>query len=221
MIIPSILSANFSRIADSIEIMIKEGADTFHVDIMDGHFVPNLTFGPELVRDLKREFRIMLDVHLMVSNPMDVISWFEKAGADWLSFHIEATPHAHKIIMEIKEKGRKAGIALNPSTPVELIYPLLDYLDFVLIMSVNPGFEGQKFIPSVLDKIKQLKNYINDKKNSNSEIQVDGGIGPDNLEMVLEAGASLIVAGSSIFRNSDPSARYRLLKEIEERFKGR
>ncbi len=218
MIIPSILSANFSRIAESVEMMIKAGASTFHVDIMDGHFVPNLTFGPELVRALKREFELVLDVHLMVDNPIDVFPWFEKAGADWISFHIEATPHSHKLISMIKEKGKKAGITLNPSTPVELIYSILDEVDFVLIMSVNPGFEGQKFIPSTLKKINQLRDYI-ENMNKGLEIQVDGGIGPDNLKDVLSAGATLIVAGSSIFKTNDPVSTFKLMKKIEEEFK--
>jgi len=218
LIIPSILSANFSRIAESVEMMIKAGASTFHVDIMDGHFVPNLTFGPELVRALKREFELVLDVHLMVDNPIDVFPWFEKAGADWISFHIEATPHSHKLISMIKEKGKKAGITLNPSTPVELIYSILDEVDFVLIMSVNPGFEGQKFIPSTLKKINQLRDYI-ENMNKGLEIQVDGGIGPDNLKDVLSAGATLIVAGSSIFKTNDPVSTFKLMKKIEEEFK--
>ncbi len=218
MIIPSILSANFSRIAESVEMMLKEGARTFHVDIMDGHFVPNLTFGPELVRALKREFDLILDVHLMVENPMEAAKWFEEAGADWISFHIETTPHAHKLINMIKGRDKKAGITLNPSTPLELIYPLIEETDFVLVMSVNPGFEGQKFIPSTLKRIDQLRRYIENEGRS-SEIQVDGGIGPDNLRDVLSAGATLIVAGSSIFKSNDPVSTYRLMKKIEEEFR--
>lgn len=220
MIIPSILSANFSRIAESVEMMLKAGARTFHVDIMDGHFVPNLTFGPELVRALKREFDLVLDVHLMVDNPIEVFAWFEKAGADWISFHIEATPHSHKLINMIKEKGKRAGITLNPSTPVEIVYPIIDEVDFVLIMSVNPGFEGQKFIPSTLKKIHQLKDYIENMKKG-PEIQVDGGIGPDNLKDVLSAGANLIVAGSSIFKSNDPVSTFKLMKNMEEEFRGK
>ncbi len=217
MIIPSILSANFARIAELVEIMLNAGANVFHVDIMDGHFVPNLTFGPELVRTLKNEFDLTLDVHLMVDNPIEVVPWFEKAGADWLSFHIEATPHAHKLVNMIKEREKKAGITLNPSTPVELIYPLLDEVDFVLLMSVNPGFEGQKFIPSTLKKIYNLKKDI-EKMENFPLIQVDGGIGPENLRNVLEAGADLIVAGSSIFKSNDPVSTFKLMKEIEEEF---
>lgn len=218
MIIPSILSSNFSKIANSIETMLKAGADTFHVDIMDGHFVPNLTFGPELVRALKKEFNLTLDVHLMVDNPFEVAQWFEMAGSDWISFHVETTPHSHKLINWIKEKGKRAGIALNPSTPIELIYPVIEDVNFVLIMSVNPGFEGQKFIPSTLKKIRQLKKYIENLEKP-PEIQVDGGIGPENLRMFLEAGASLIVAGSSIFRSSDPASTFKLMKSIEEEYK--
>lgn len=217
MIIPSILSANFSRMAESVEMMLKAGANTFHVDIMDGHFVPNITFGPELVRSLKNEFDLTLDVHLMVDNPMDTFSWFEKAGADWISFHIEATLHAHRLLNMIREKGKRAGITLNPSTSVELVYPVLNELDFVLLMSVNPGFEGQRFIPSTIEKIKQLKKFIENMEDG-PDIQVDGGIGPDNLRAVLEAGATLIVAGSSIFKSKDPVSTYKLMKNIEEEF---
>lgn len=220
MIIPSILSANFSRIAESVEIMLKAGVRTFHVDIMDGHFVPNLTFGPELVRALKREFDLILDVHLMVENPIEAVQWFEEAGSDWISFHIEATPHAYKLINMIKDRGKRAGITLNPSTPLELIYPVFDQVDFVLVMSVNPGFEGQKFIPSTLKKIAQLRRYIENMERS-PEIQVDGGIGPDNLRDVLSAGATLIVAGSSIFKSNDPVSTYRLMEKIEKEFIGK
>lgn len=217
MIIPSILSANFSRIAESVEIMLKAGATTFHVDIMDGHFVPNLTFGPELVRALKREFDLILDVHLMVEKPIEAIQWFEEAGSDWISFHIETTPHAYKLINMIKRGGKKAGITINPSTPLELIYPVIEETDFVLVMSVNPGFEGQKFIPSTLKRISQLRRYIENVDKS-PEIQVDGGIGPDNLRDVLSAGATLIVAGSSIFKNNDPVSTYKLMEKIEKEF---
>lgn len=217
MIIPSILSANFSRIAESVEIMLKAGATTFHVDIMDGHFVPNLTFGPELVRALKKEFDLILDVHLMVEKPIEAIQWFEEAGSDWISFHIETTPHAYKLINMIKGRGKKAGITINPSTPLELIYPVIDETDFVLVMSVNPGFEGQKFIPSTLKRISQLRRYIENVEKS-PEIQVDGGIGPDNLRDVLSAGATLIVAGSSIFKSNDPVSTYKLMEKIEKEF---
>ncbi len=149
---------------------------------------------------------------------MEVAQWFEEAGADWISFHIETTPHAHKLINTIKGRGKKAGITLNPSTPLELIYPVIEEVDFVLLMAVNPGFEGQKFIPSTLKRIDQLRRYIENLKGS-PEIQVDGGIGPYNLRDVLSAGATLIVAGSSIFKSNDPISTYRLMKKIEEEFR--
>ncbi|RUM88147.1 MAG: ribulose-phosphate 3-epimerase [Thermovibrio sp.] len=201
LLAPSILSANFACLQRDVEEVEREGADLLHVDVMDGRFVPNITVGIPVVESLKRTTNLPLDVHLMIVEPEKFIPEFIRAGADWISFHFEAAVHHHRIVETIKELGAKAGIVLNPSTPVLFLEEILPYLDFVLIMSVNPGFGGQKFIQSSVQKIKKLKE-LKERLNPELLIEVDGGIKADNVEEVLRAGADVIVSGSGIFKGN-------------------
>jgi len=189
----------------------KEGADLIHLDIMDGHFVPSLTFGPDLVSQLKQITRVPLDVHLMVDNPRKMIPEFHKAGADWISIHQEATVHLHKDIQTIRELGMKAGVALNPATPIHFLKDILTDLDYVLIMTVNPGWGGQEFIPFCSRKVSQLRNWISGR-NLNVHIQVDGGIKYANMDEMVRDGADILVIGSEIFHDEDPAAVLRKIK---------
>jgi ribulose-phosphate 3-epimerase len=201
-IAPSILSADFSRLAEEIMDVERAGADYIHVDVMDGHFVPNITIGPLIVEAIRPVTKLPLDVHLMIQNPDQYIDAFAKAGADYLTVHVEACPHLHRTIHYIKSYGVKAGVVLNPSTPVETIKHIIDDVDIVLIMSVNPGFGGQKFIPNVIEKIKQVKEMAN-AKNLNLEIEVDGGVNEEIAKYCIEAGATVLVAGSAVFTQKD------------------
>ena len=216
LIAPSILSADFARIGDAVELAEKAGADLIHVDIMDGHFVPNLTLGPALVASLRKRTRLPIDVHLMVENPRAFVVPFHEAGADWISLHVEATAHLHKDVTMIRELGRKAGIAINPGTPVHAVREILGELDYILLMSVNPGWGGQSFIPSCLDKIRQLKAWLHEE-NFDIPVEVDGGIKLDNLEAILRAGMDIVVAGSAIFEAPDPAGVIREMKRIAAR----
>ena len=198
---PSILSADFANLEREIKAVGKAGADLLHVDVMDGRFVPNITVGIPVVESIKKVTNLPLDVHLMIVEPEKFVDDFIKAGADWLSFHFEASVHHHRIVERIKTLGAKAGIALNPSTPISFLEEILEDLDFVLIMSVNPGFGGQKFIDSALKKIKKLRTLIEEKE-LNVLIEVDGGIKIDNVQKVLDAGADIIVSGSGIFKGN-------------------
>ncbi|MGI6712548.1 MAG: ribulose-phosphate 3-epimerase [Bacillota bacterium] len=199
---PSILSADFSCLADQVKIVEQAGADYLHLDVMDGHFVPNLTFGPGLVKDLRPESNLFFDVHLMIDNPDRFAEEFVVAGADLICVHVEVCPHLHRTVHNIKELGVQAAVALNPATPLHSIEEILPDLDMVLLMSVNPGFGGQKFIPAILKKIKCLRNMIKEQ-DLEIDIEVDGGINENNIIDVVKAGANVLVAGSSVFGKED------------------
>ncbi len=209
---PSILSADFSRLAEEVA-RVEPYSGLVHVDVMDGHFVPNITLGPVVVRSLKPHIRRPVDCHLMIETPDRYIGDFADAGADYLSVHQEACPHLHRTIQNIKEHGMKAGVALNPATPVETLDVILDDVDYVLVMSVNPGFGGQKFLPLALDKIGRLRRMIADRGLSTA-IEVDGGVAEDTLPPLLEAGADWFVSGSSIFGRPDPAAAAESLRNL-------
>lgn len=199
---PSILSANFGRLEEEIIKISDGGCDYIHIDVMDGHFVPNITFGPPVIKAIRNATDKPFDVHLMIENPIIYIDDFAKSGADIITVHYEGNTHLHRLISKIKEKGIKVGIAINPATPCSAIEPILHLIDLVLIMSVDPGFGGQSFIPFSLDKIKEMKSMIN-KNGLNCVIQVDGGINLENVGEIVQAGADVIVAGSSIFGAED------------------
>jgi len=199
---PSILSADFSQLGAEIKRLEKGGADMIHVDVMDGHFVPNLTIGPPVIKALRNQSSLKFDVHLMISPVHEYIDAYADAGADIITIHPEATDNLENSIKKIKEKNKKVGVSLNPESKVDLILHLLDQIDLVLIMSVNPGFGGQKFMPEVLDKITNLKR-IKQKKNLDFDIEIDGGINFDNCKSVIEAGANILVSGTTIFKSND------------------
>lgn len=213
LVAPSLLAANFSRLEDDIKVVNESNADWFHVDIMDGHFVPNISFGPMIVEAIKRKAERPLDVHLMISQPERYIERFRQAGADVITVHYEACPHLHRTIQQIKETGAKAGVALNPHTPVHLLKDIIEDLDLVLIMSVNPGFGGQKFIYNSLLKIREVKDMLV-SRNAKALIEVDGGVGLQNAQKILEAGVDVLVAGSSVFKADNPSQAIQQLKDI-------
>lgn len=216
-IAPSILSADFSRLAEAVALAEQGQADMVHLDVMDGHFVPPITFGHQLVAALREKTRLPLNVHLMVDNPAKMISLFLEAGADWLSFHLEASRHVHKDLAAIKEAGRKAGLALNPATPLELLTEVLEELDFVVIMTVNPGWGGQKFIPAAGNKIQRLSRLIADRS-SPALIAVDGGVKLDNLATLFEMGMNIAICGSSVYGAEDPAAVIRQMKAVAAEF---
>jgi len=209
---PSILSADFSRLGEDVQAVDRAGADYIHIDVMDGHFVPNITIGPLVVDALRKVTDKPLDVHLMIENPDLYIPGFAKAGADIITVHQEAVPHLHRTVQLIKSLGKKAGVSLNPATPVETLDVILDELDLVLIMSVNPGFGGQSFIPSALDKIRALRQRITERGLS-TELEVDGGVKIDNIREVVAAGADVLVAGSAVFNTEDYAATITALRE--------
>jgi len=199
---PSILSADFARLGEQIAEVTMAGADYIHVDVMDGHFVPNITIGAAVVASIRPATSLPLDVHLMIENPQRYISDFVKAGADIITLHVEACPHLHDTIRLIRQLGVKAGVSLNPATPLSAAEEFSSHVDLVLIMSVNPGFGGQSFIPATLPKIAGMRRILADRK-LGTELEVDGGINADNARKIVEAGADVLVAGNSIFRTEE------------------
>ena len=197
-IAPSILSADFARLGDEIKAVEAAGADWIHADVMDGHFVPNITFGPLIVAAVRRVTTLPIDVHLMIENPDDYIPAFAKAGATYISVQIESAVHLNRSVQLIRECGAKPGVVLNPSTPLQSVDWILEYVDFVLVMSVNPGFGGQAFIPNSLDKIKELRRMIQNRK-LNTLIEIDGGVNEKTISAIADAGVDIFVAGSAIF----------------------
>ena len=211
-IAPSILSADFARLGEEVRAVDQAGADYIHVDVMDGHFVPNITIGPMVVKAVRGVTDLPLDVHLMISEPDLYIDDFAEAGADIVTVHAETVHHLHRTVQYIKGKGLKAGVSLNPATPPEVLAYILNQVDMVLLMTVNPGFGGQAFIPEVVPKIEKLKQEM-DRRGLSAEIEVDGGIGPDTVSLVSKAGADVFVAGSAIFGSDDYSRTIRLMRE--------
>jgi ribulose-phosphate 3-epimerase len=210
-IAPSILSADFSKLGDEIKDVELGGADYIHVDVMDGHFVPNITIGPLIVEAIRPITTLPLDVHLMIEKPDQYIEAFAKAGADYITVHVEACRHLHRTIHLIKSLGVKAGVVINPATPVESIFPIIEDVDMVLLMTVNPGFGGQKFIHSVLPKIRQVKEVATEH-NPGLEIEVDGGVNEETAKLCVEAGANVLVAGSAIYNAKDRGKAIAALK---------
>jgi ribulose-phosphate 3-epimerase len=217
LIAPSVLAADFTKLSQEIEMVNQSEADWFHLDVMDGRFVPNISFGMFIVEAIHKLAKKPLDVHLMIVEPEKYIESFRKAGAEVITVHYEACPHLHRTIHQIKESGAKAGVALNPHTPVSVLESVIEDLDLVCIMSVNPGFGGQKFIYQSLLKTRALRQMI-DEHNSPALIEIDGGVGLQNAEILLQAGADVLVAGSSVFGAKDPIATIRALKAFSATF---
>jgi len=217
LIAPSVLAADFARLSEEIDMVNGSEADWFHLDVMDGRFVPNITFGMFIIEAIHRLARKPLDVHLMILEPEKYIESFRKAGAEVITVHYEACPHLHRTIHQIKESGAKAGVALNPHTPVQVLEDVIEDIDLVCVMSVNQGFGGQKFIYQTLPKVRRLRELI-DSRNAPTLIEIDGGVGLQNAESLLQAGADVLVAGNSVFGAKDPRATIAALKAFSPVF---
>jgi ribulose-phosphate 3-epimerase len=213
IIAPSLLSANFLKLEEECKMLNESEADWFHLDVMDGRFVPNISFGLPVIEHIRKTTVKICDVHLMIEEPGKYAADFKKAGADILTVHIEACPHLHRNIQQIKSLGMKAGVALNPHTPVKMLQDVLQDIDLVCVMAVNPGFGGQHFIPQTLNKIEQLRKLINDLQ-LKTLIEIDGGVTLENAKAIIEAGAHVLVAGNAVFKSADPKETITMLKYI-------
>jgi ribulose-phosphate 3-epimerase len=210
---PSILAADFARIGDEIASVQRGGAEYLHLDVMDGRFVPNITWGPKIIRDLRKLSPLVFDAHLMIVEPERYVDEFRAAGCDRITFHLEATPHAQRLLVHLREIGAKAGLAICPQTPVELLQDVIEDCDTVLVMSVNPGFSGQKFIAHSIDKVREARALV-DLRNPVCLIEVDGGVGAENARDLVEAGADILVMGAAVFRAEDPAAELRRVRSL-------
>ncbi|WP_127534154.1 ribulose-phosphate 3-epimerase [Paenibacillus kobensis] len=206
IIAPSILSADFSKLGEDVQSAEKAGGDWIHIDVMDGHFVPNMTFGPIVIQSIRSYTKLPFDVHLMIERPEQYLEAFARAGADRITVHAEACVHLHRVVHQIKELGLPAGVALNPGTPLSAVEPVLDDLDLVLLMTVNPGFGGQKFIPQSVNRLRQLRGILQERGLSHMHVQVDGGINAETAPLVRDAGANVLVAGNYVYGAADRSS---------------